>query len=197
MKYVIILLASFLMQPSSAFAQHNKGSAFLSPRIGYLNIDGFNPQPYIGIELDYMVSDKVGIHYSLLFGQKYFHMPLAPIGGAFIGIAIAKAASESDTTRSGMGIGLFVGLLTAIIPEGISYTTRVSSKLYIAPYVSPLQFEVLNKEAFAGGAIGLRFHRYFHSEKIRLSPYFEIKKYYGTTPHLGFSTGASLSFAIK
>jgi hypothetical protein len=198
MKVLTVLLFSLFLLSSNSYAQHQKGSVFLAARMGHLEINGFGPRVYGGIELEFMIADNFGIHYSILFGKEYFHMPLAPVGGILTGLLVGSAF-KSDSTRNGVGIGIIIGLLTALIPEGISYTIPVAKRFYIAPYVSPLQFEYLKsdngQDAFAGGALGLRVHQYFNAGSFRLSPYFEYKIHYSENIHPGFSTG--LNFALK
>jgi hypothetical protein len=64
-----------------------------------------------------------------------------------------------------------------------------------------LQFEYIKtggeQDAFAGGALGIRFHQYLKSGKSRISPYFEYKIHYDKDLHPGFSTGLMFSWAIK
>lgn len=200
MKVFLFILAFFLVQHTSCYAQHQKGSVFLSARMGHLEIQDFGPRVYGGLELEFMVRDRIGIHYSLLLGKNYFHMPLGPVAGVFTGIAVGLFAYKSDSTKTGVGLGVIVGLLTAIIPEGISYTIPLSKRSYLAPYISPLQFEYLKtdggQDAFAGGGLGLRFHQYVKSGKLRFSPYFEYKIHYNKNPHPGFSTGLNFSFCF-
>ncbi len=201
MKVLIYLLIGFIIQQSSCLAQDQKAKSFLSAKIGHLQIDGYSPRLYGGVEFDVIFPNRIGIHYSFLFGKDYFHMPLAPVGGLFTGIAAGLFFSSSDSTKTGLGTGIIVGLLTAIIPEGISYNIPISHKLQIAPYISPLQFEVIrrnnNSKGYAGGAIGIKLHQYLISEKMRLSPYVEMKIHYSKTPNPGFSAGLNVAVSLN
>lgn len=203
MKVVVIVLTSFFILSGNCNAQHKDGRVFFSSRIGYLDQDGFGPRGFGGMELEFMLGDRFGIHYTLLGGQDYFHMPLAPIVGTLIGFIVGSTKSSSDTTKRNVGMGIVIGIIGALIPEGISYTMPISKKtrLYIAPYFSPLQFEYLKtgggQNGFAGGALGLRYHQYLSSGKSRISPYFEYKIHYHRDLHPGFSTGLMFSWALK
>jgi uncharacterized membrane protein YeaQ/YmgE (transglycosylase-associated protein family) len=199
---VVLTLFTFLFIINCQ-AQHKDGSVYFSPRVGYLDIDGFAPRPFGGMELEFMVSDRWGIHYTILGGQNYFHMPLMPIVGALAGFIVGSTKSSSDSSKRNVGMGIIVGIIGALIPEGISYTMPIStrSKLYVAPYISPLQFEYLKtkgggQDGFAGGAVGLRFHQYFGEGKSRISPYFEYKIHYAKDLHPGFSAGLMFSWAL-
>ena len=166
-----------------------------------MNVDYFTPRAYGGIEFDLLAWEKVGIHYSLLFGDNYFHMPIAPIGGFLLGAFIA--GSEDDDGENRLGVGLVVGLLTSIIPEGISLNIKVNDQIAFAPYISPLQFEYIRNDSktkddtFAGGGIGLRYHHYSYNQKFRISPYIEYKIHYNKNTHPGISAGLNLSYKVK
>lgn len=194
----VILLASVFNCQSQ---EKMKRDAFLSAKTGYLSINDFDARFYGGIELDAMVNDRIGIHYSILFGKDYFHMPLAPIGGWFAGLAVGMAASDSSKTFGGLGAGLLVGIITSIIPEGISYNIPINDELTIAPYISPLQFEYLKtgggQDSFAGGGIGLRLHKTIDNNRFRISPYFEYKMHYHSDLHNGISAGLNFSANLK
>jgi hypothetical protein len=198
----LILLALLLSSSFVCQSQENeKRALFLSAKSGYLSIKDFGPRYYGGIELDAMVGDRLGIHYSLLLGEKYFHMPLAPIGGVFAGLAVGKAAADSTKTFGGLGAGLLIGLITSIIPEGVSYNIPVNNTLTLAPYISPLQFEYLKttegQDSFAGGGVGFRLHKNLKENLFRISPYFEYKMHYHRDFHNGFSTGLNFSVNLK
>jgi len=196
-RYSIVLAASFLVA-QMASAQIEKGTSYLTARSGYLSINEYTPRGYGGLELDILAWEKVGIHYSLLFGEKYFHMPLAPLGGVFLGLAIA--GTEDSTGNNRIGPGLVLGLLTAIIPEGISYNIKLSEKSGLAPYISPLQFEYLKgdgQDSYAGGAVGLRYHQYLADKQFRISPAIEYKIHYNKNSHGGISAGLNIAYQLK
>ena len=200
LKYIILILFIFSFG-KSFLSQIDKGEGYLSIKGGYINIDDFTPRAYGGIEFDLLAWEKVGIHYSLLFGDNYFHMPIAPIGGFLLGAIIAGSEDEDGENR--LGVGLVVGLLTAIIPEGISFNIKVNDQIAFAPYISPLQFEYIRNDSktkddsFAGGAIGLRFHHYYYNSQFRISPYMEYKIHYNKYTHPGISAGLNLSYKVK
>ena len=186
--FVIILLFSF-----QGHAQIEKGAIYFGARAGYLSIEDYAPRTYGGLELDVMVTDKIGIHYSILFGEEYFHMPLAPVGGFFV----AAAVSDID---EGFGFGLLLGAITAIIPEGVSYNIPLGENSGFAPYISPLQFEYVPSgegNTYPGGAIGLRYHQYVGKKLFRVSPMVEYKVHYNKNPHLGISAGLNIALQLK
>ena len=202
------LFLCFFFYFQATFSQIKKGSTYISIKSGYLNMKFFEPKIYGGLTLDILAWEKVGIHYDLLFGKKYFHMPLAPFGGAALGVIIAS--SEDSTGENRLGLGLLVGAITAIIPEGISYNLKLSHPSTLSPYVSPLQYESIGKLAtlnnnqnaslmydYAGGGVGLRYHQYLSNNKIRISPSFEYKIYYSKPFKDGFSAGISAGLCLN
>ena len=196
-----ILCTMFLLFVcQSSFGQIEKGTGYVAVKGGYLNINDYAPRGYGGLELDILAGEKVGIHYSILFGQKYFHMPLAPFGGVFVGFAIANNTKEDSTSTGKIGLGALIGILTAIIPEGISYNIELNDHAGLAPYISPLQFEYLKssgQDSFAGGAIGIRYHQYVNDNTMRISPSVEYKIHYHNPAHGGISAGINFAYRIK
>jgi hypothetical protein len=196
-----LALIFILISVGTAQAQLEKGATYLSLRTGQVNLEDYTPRFYGGVELDVMVSDNIGIHYSVLFGEKYFHMPLAPFGGLFVGLAIGGSRDSTDSRR--IGAGILFGLLTAIIPEGISYNFKVNDAMGVAPYISPLQFEyIINKgqdsgqDSYAGGGVGIRLHMYLSEGSIRMSPFAEYKIHYSRNVHNGYSVGINFTKKI-
>ena len=168
----------------------------------------YEPKIYSGISLDILAWEKVGIHYDLLFGKKYFHMPLAPLGGGALGFFIASLKDSTDQARP--GLGLILGIITSLIPEGISYNIQLSNSSTISPFVSPLQYESIGelitlnnninasvKYNYAGGGVGLRYHQYLSKNKIRISPSFEYKIYYSKPFKDGFSASISVGLCLN
>ena len=190
---VVVLLASL-----SGFSQNERQTTYLSITGGGLNIAEFDRRPYFGLELDVHVTERLSLQYRLLFGDGYFHMPLAPIGGAYGGLLIIGIGLET-LEISTLEIGVLLGVLTALLPEGISYSFPVNEQWALAPYVHPLQFEVIaseGRDSFAGGSIGTRVHSYFFGGKMRLSPYVEYKMHYHNPIHNGVSVGVNLGIGI-
>ena len=204
---ILFLIMCCIFYFNIIFSQTKKGSTYISIKSGYLNMKFFEPKIYGGLSLDILAWDKVGIHYDLLFGEYYFHMPLAPFGGAALGVIIAS--SEDSTGENRLGLGLLVGAITAIIPEGISYNFKLSNSSTLSPYISPLQYESIGKLVtlnnqnasvkydYAGGGVGLRYHQYLTNYKIRISPSFEYKIYYSKPFKDGFSAGISVGLCLN
>lgn len=203
LKRILVILCILTSVPP-CISQAKRGDVMIGPVLGYASLDNYTPTSYGGLQIDFMVSDRIGFHYSLLVGKNYLHLPLAPVGGIYVGVWTGTRLGERD---SRVGYGLLAGtiafILTSMIPEGISYNFPVTNGFAIAPYVSPLQFEYLNNlennNSFAGGAVGLRLNSFIPLEKgyARISPYAEYKVHYSRDTHPGFSTGLNLSMKIK
>jgi hypothetical protein len=184
----IILLFGF----TSIQAQESKNSGFfLGAKGGYVSLDNLNPRFYGGIEVDVAFNNNFGIQYSVFAGKKYFHLPLGlATGGVLAYIKLKDTASWSS------GI-ILLGILTAIIPESISYNIALNNNFVLSPYVSPLQFEYWEEQKseslFAGGAFGVRLHKNISRQRFRLSAYFEYKIHYHKDLNKGFSTGLNFS----
>lgn len=196
----------FLVQILFGFGQMTTSDVFFGARGGHLDIDGFGPRAFSGFDVEYMFATHLSVHWSVQFGEDYFHMPLGPVGGIFAGLAVAASSANRDTTDTskGIGTGLFVGLLTSFIPEGMAVHVPITPKSAISPYISPLQFEFIRRakgqDSFAGGAAGMRLHFYadrkYTSYQIRITPFVEYKIHYHSDTHPGFIAGGSIAFAV-
>lgn len=176
-------------------AQLRQGDVTLSVQGGRLSLTDFSVRNATGINLDFTLGNNIGIHYNFTFGRKYFHAPLAPVGGGYVmGFLLDGDAS--------LGGAFVVALILSVIPEGISYNIPFNQKTGISPYISPLQFDFIKQEnqvsgtdAYAGGAMGLKLNL-LAAEKIRISPFGEYKIHYNRNTHPGLYFGIDVGYRI-
>jgi hypothetical protein len=197
----VVLLWILLLITSYLPAQENP--IYVGARLGRLDIDNFSPRPYYGIDIDAQLGNNFAFQWSILAGQNYFHMPLGPPIGYIVGLSIANTPTHPDSTSDKVFLGIVFGILTALIPESVSYEFRIHQNLSLAPYVSPLQLEFIKdfddpeREVFAGGGLGLRTHFYLVNDKLRLTPYCEYKIHYTSAVNGGLSYGLCFSFDVR
>lgn len=200
MRYLIVALFTLVCLGSKA--QMEKGNVYVSGTAAFVDLDGFTSRWSGGVQLDAMITDKWSIHYNILGCKRYFHMPLAPFGGVFVGLAIG---SSTDSTGSRKIVpGILIGLLTAIIPEGIAYNILVNDNLVLSPYVSPLEFEYITNnsqkggtDSYAGGGVGLRSQFLLMNGKLRVSPFAEYKIHYAKNIHNGTLLGVHIGMRLN
>jgi hypothetical protein len=186
---LIFLLLILVAGISTCQGQFSKGNILISPGIGQLHIDVFNPRNYGGIEFEKCLGEHVGIHYSVLFGADYFHMPVGILVGAVGGVL---------GLVSGAG---FIFFLTAAVPEGVSFYIPLGDKTTLSPYISPLQLEfvrkrIVDEDTFVGGAVGVKLHQSLNADWL-FSPFVEYKIHYVEAVHPGISAGLKISRVIK
>ena len=187
---VIIFTLSFI---SSSYGQ----DVYVGYKFGYLKMNNFTDRRVEGVQLDLVFpKSKLGIHYELLWGRRYFRMYAGPYAGLVVAGRIA-----SDTSN-GIGASLFLGLLFAAIPEGISYNAYVHKSFDFAPYISPLQIVDINDkgEEYAtamAGSLGARFNFYASNRVFRFSPFIEGQLLYKKGDYIGLSFGATASLRLK
>ena len=121
MKLIFITCMLFLTQEA---VSQNSG-IFVGARFGHLVMEDFTARNYGGIELDIQFENNVGIQYSLLAGNRYFHMPVGLPVGLAVGLAVGNYTRWGDSSFFGVGLGVVFGIATAIIPETISYNVVV------------------------------------------------------------------------
>ena len=194
-----VLIISLLVVLSSN-AQMEKGDVYVKAVGGQVSLRSFTPRTFGGAELDVMMNDKWGLHWSFHFGKKYIHTPLAPYAGVALGFIIG---STTDSTGSrNIGAGILFGALMAIIPEGISYNINLD-KSTVSPYISPLQFDFIKNnsqkggtDSYAGGAAGLKFS-VFPAEKHRITFFGEYRIHYYKDIHPGYAVGLKYGFNLS
>lgn len=189
--FTLIVCASF----SNLNAQLKQGDVTISIQGGRLSLRDFSERNATGINLDITLSNNIGIHYNLSFGRKYFHAPLAPVGGGYVMGFLLKG-------NGSIGGAVVVAALLSLIPEGVSYNVPFSQKIGISPYISPLQFDFIKQEnqtsgadSFAGGALGFKLN-FLAAEKIRISPFGEYKIHYNKNTHPGIYVGVDIGYRI-
>ena len=183
--------------------QAQNTEVFLGARFGHLDIENYNQRNYGGVELDVVFDNNLGMHYTILGGKGYFHMPVAPVVGFLLGLALTNDEPPTDSTESNNGLGLFIGILTSLIPEAISYTIPLSEQFSVAPYIAPLQFEYLKNvgdeegDPYIGGGAGVKVHFFSMERRLRLSSYFEYKIHYNSPINKGYSAGLNIAWKIN
>lgn len=159
-------------------------------------LNNYSPRNAIGFELDVMVNNYIGIHYSVLFSRKYIHSPAGPIGGGFL-------ASRWAGAGSGDGV-FFLLLITSVIPEGVSFNYSITRSLSIGLKISPLEFDYIRNEnqlfgqdSFMGGSAGLKLDFLTSLKQFKLSPFVDYKLYYHKNETRGFFGGISVGYNLN
>ena len=188
---LLILTLSFI---SASYGQ----DVYFGYKFSHLKMNNFSERRVEGLQLDIVFPDNhLGIHYEILWGKRYFHMPAAPIGGAFLGFGIAGLSDSSK----GKVAGVLIGLLLAAIPEGVSYNVEVHEMFEFAPYISPLQYVDINDKgreyaSAMAGSLGVRLNFYSANRIFRFSPFIEGQLLYKKGDYSGTSFGATASLRL-
>ncbi len=190
----LILVITLFTFNNIGNSQLLNGDSFLSVKSGILNLNNYSQRNAIGINLDIMVTDNVGIHYDFLIGEKHFHGPAAPIGG---GIVMGWMLENSNEFW-----GPFViGVLLSVIPEGVSYNINLNPTISLSPYVSPLQFDYIRNadrptgtDSFVGCGLGFKTNLLLLEKKIRIAPFGEYKMHYHRNKNAGWFAGIALGW---
>lgn len=163
---------------------------------GHIIPSGYSERAFGGAELTIKFKNNIGIHYTILGGNRYFNMPAGPLYGITTGFAVS---GDSSSLGAKAGAVAFFCLLTCLVPEGGFYDLKVTKWFSFSPYLSPFQYSKLkDREAnpsswsFAGSG-GARLHFYMLDRRVRLSPYCEYKIRYDDKKGDGIVFGACLS----
>ena len=94
---------------------------------GYNKMKPYDGKFYNGLSLNFEFDSNWGIHYTFLIGNKYFHMPLAPIIGVLVGgVSLEYYSWDSIGADNNLGRALVIAVLVGIIPETVSYKIPIS-----------------------------------------------------------------------
>lgn len=198
LRYTILFTGLFLFFVNSRVnAQLSSGDSFIALKTGILNLNNYTQRNIVGIELDFMVTDNIGIHYNFLAGRKFFHGPAAPIGGSIVMTTLL--------TGGGDAAGAFViGLLLCAIPEGVSFNANISPSFSLSAMISPLEFDFIRNDnqqygtdSFIGGSAGLKFNYLFYDKKIRISPFGVYKLHYHRNNNHGIFGGIAVGYNLS
>lgn len=177
------LLSIILCISITSYSQLNEEDVIFSLDYGYeLTSSDINSRR-IGLNLEYMVSNTVGLNYSVLLGADFIRFPVG-----FSLSALAIIASEAFLVEEFLYLGL--------IPEGVSFNINVNDKILISPYLNLLSLEYnwgVSEFIFNGG-LGIRI-KVLINDKILLMPLLEIQQNYNY--NIGdrkTRAGASLGF---
>lgn len=192
LKRVFLIAICFTSIQASAF----EFSVGLST--GYTKMRIYEGKVFGGVNLNFEFDNNWGVHYSLLFGKRYIHMPLSPmLGIVAAGYSLNSSSSDSEDVNQRLKDALIVVVLVSMIPESVSYRIPLNSQLELAPYVSPLQLDIYYGESFHPiFAVGSKIHFNIEALSARISPYFEYKFEYGNINNWAIGTGLEFSIAL-
>lgn len=195
--YAILISFIFLFNAQSSQA----GDFSFGINTGVNNTKYYNPKLYSGLQLNVGLGINWEIQYTVLFGKKYFHMPLSPALGLVAGSYILNDDEDEDdedeSWSEDLSSAFWVALLVSVIPETVSYKTPLSENIEFAPYVSPLQldcFKTTESNFLPMLALGTAFNFDIPKYNMRLSPYAEYKFEYGNFLNQGYAMGLTLVY---
>jgi hypothetical protein len=133
LKKGFVLLLLFLM-PGSGNGQYLKDSFALYVSGGYVRMQV--PEGHVtgGIASQFFYADRFSVESRISFGSHYLHSPVTALAGM-----IVYEAAAVYWLITGKAVPRFIVLLFA---ESYSYHFRLSPHSSIAPYVSPLSFDM-------------------------------------------------------
>lgn len=199
-----LLFIITVLQFSGLKSQTFPGDLYLSAKTGYTSLKDFDARFGCGVQADYLLNNNLGIHYSLLFGDKFVHANGGPMLGFFIGREIVNDNDSTDNVLRDLGSGIFLGALFSIIPESISYNHKIGNKFILSPYVSPFQMDFIRDDeqkrgidTYLGGGLGLTASSYLLNGNLKLSLQGEVKIHYNIQPHQGYFIGFMAGWRLR
>ena len=183
----ILLLSSSI---TNAQLEEENFSVSLSHKVA-INNTRMMRSDLTGIEVEYMVSDNVGLNYSMYAGDGVFHMPAGPVVGLVVLCAVASASGDIDPE---------VLPYIFAIPEGVTFNINVAPNTYVSPYINPLGLEYheypeQQSRFFLMGSTGVKmkmFMPFGDNVHVVFSGFAETQLEYKEAQKLGLRAGISM-----
>lgn len=206
-KLYLILLLSFFAVKSHAQLTEGDGHVFLKYSYGFVDTARYNCFSASG---EYFLNPYIGLNYNFDFMVRndrvfQFHTSVGTLAGPpilLIGIisAIANADNDPDDSDFNLGIlGIFLGTLILVAPDGVSFHIPVNYRWDISPYAN-----VLGIDYVKNNNLGTKKFKYAMSygvkttyltySKITLNAFLETRKVAGQG--WSFGGGFGLGYAI-
>ena len=161
------------------------------------SIRGYNSP--LGISIEGWIGDHLSLSYSLMYSQigsdeYYFYTGGGQAAGVYL---IRKAIRE----RSGLDIGVPLGIIAFILPESYGFRVPLGNKSQIGIFLSPYGFEYIKNRATGEEDYNISYElaaRYYlqTASWIYLVPQIGMKSIYGDD-ELSVSFGLSVMFKVK
>lgn len=202
----LLIAIFFLLVVQNTYGQLTENKFHLYGKASYGVMDSSN---YIntGIALEFMINKRWGLNYNLEYkyktdGYSHIHGSAGTLGAPllfFLSFAIPKNENNnnpSDTTKSNFRPGLFIaGILTLIIPDGVSYHIPVKKNIDFSPYVNLLGVDYVFKKDYNDIFYSLSFGgraTFMLSDKITLNTFVETRK----VARIGWGAGGGLGIGF-
>lgn len=213
-KYSFFCLLIFILINFIAHSQLISKKGYLGAKYSFGFID---TATYLntGITGEYILKNRIGLVYNLEFQKrsdnyKHIHGSIGSLGGPpliFIGLLSGLSNSYNDGTSSGSVFGLgylgvLVGILVTVLPDGVSYHIPFRYNGDISPYANVLGFDYIwnKKMGYSEWKYGCSFGvkaTYWHFSNWMLQGFVETRKTASTGWGLGLGLGASYSFGNR
>ena len=167
----------------------SEASVLVSLQVGGIQLNAFDSQLYLGLNVRVMLSDFFSLNYNFNFGKGFTHLPV--FGGEF------WAASNLGAQNNDLCVILFLMAL----PEGFSFHIPVHEKATISPYVNVLGTEIFGSgyygesAQFYRGAYNVGTFVVFNLNGLLLSPFVEYGGLYKYNVR-NFRFGGAIGFIL-
>ncbi len=170
----------------------------LGPQFDY-TYAGETYHPGVGIDVEGMFGKRLSLNYSALYGpiaidRYYFYAG----GGQALGVYLINKSIEE---RSGIALGITLGILSFIIPESLTLRIAVSNTSQVGIFLAPYGYELIKNTATVEAdertsyELGLKYYL-SATDWLYFIPRIGMKGFYGERS-LGASFGVSVLFKVK
>ena len=192
----IITLCILLVLLGSSM--RGQDATYLGPRFDH-TYTGETYRSAVGLNLEGMFGKSLSINYAVLYGpisgDSYY---LYSGGGQALGVYLIDKAIEE---RSGIALGITLGILSFIIPERITLRVPVSNTSQVGIYAAPYGYQLIKNtntneaDERTSYEFGLRYYL-AATDWMYVIPRIGIKGFYNERS-LGASFGVSVMFRVK
>jgi hypothetical protein len=188
-----------------ALCQFREGSLLVGATYHYVEFEGYSPKHAIGINGEFMMSNRFGVELSLAGGQGYFNYGIASVMAPPV-ILISYLTRNLDEGSFGSFIGLL--LFIPALLEQTNFHIPIRDNLQLIPYISIYKFKYIydtnpvNKyHYFCSGAIGTKLslitkNNWCISANCEISRLYRASEYSGQLDNPASNDGYQVSFNI-
>ncbi len=164
-----------------------------------------------GLSAEYIIFKNVGLNYNLEFQHRsdlynHLHGSIGSVGGPVIfviGAATALSNAVSLDNNSGIGtLGMLLGVMVFVVPDGVSYHFPIGYKGDISPYFNFLGFDWVSNKSIGYSqfkyacSFGVRV-TYLLNDRMTAIGFIETRKCAPTGWGIGGGIGLGYLFKYK
>jgi hypothetical protein len=204
MRPILFSLISFFAAPFSSAQLTESYEGHVFAKYSYGIVDSANYHNY-SVSGEYFVSPYIGLNYNfdLMFRSdqlRQFHTSIGALAGPpliAIGVVSAVSNGDNDSDFNAGPLGILLGILILVAPDGVSFHVPIRYKWDISPYANVLGLDYVRDKGKDDSyfkyamSVGLKT-TYLAAGRFSLNTFVETRKVAG----MGWSFGGGFGLGV-